>query len=398
MPQIGEIRRGKTESGQWDGQRWQPITHQDPSVDRPVSFGILDSVPGLRDVLNLPVNAVKGAEALPDVARGLIHEPAATLKGFVGGASEAATPGRLGLLALLTAGATAPAALGAAGGEALAEGGRYLTDAPNASRSLPEAAMNVVEAGSVPAVAAGLKAVPGAVGRMGGTRKVAGQLVGAGIGGYEGYRYGGVPGAIAGAVTGGAVGGGRGSASLRGLQRILGVEAAEKTASDVAPEIVDRFKPNRSGIGRSREVPGFSMPKEVPAEPPLPRSVAADVEPYKANRSGFTGKEELAADDPLPRSVASDVEPYKPNVSAGDFDPSMNSVDYEPPPRSVMSEVDRYMPNESGIDSPSMRGLEEALSQDEAVSRYLARFDKLPSDADIAADIIKRNASGKWDR
>lgn len=289
MPQAGEIRRGSTEAVQWDGSRWQPLAAAAPtSVDHPRSFGWLDAVPGLRDVLNLPENLVKGAQALPDVARGLVHEPGATLKGFAQGSSEAATPGRIGLLSLLTAGATAPAALAAAGGEALAQGTRVATDAPNAPQSFPEAAGNVVEAAAVPGLAGALKAVPAGVERLGGTRKVAGGLIGAGLGGYEGYRYGGVPGALAGAVAGGTLGGG--SPSMRALRSVLGSGAEAETVSDVAPAGVERFKPNRSGIPASKEVPGFSMPKETQGAPPttdLPRSVLSEVDRYAPNVSGY---------------------------------------------------------------------------------------------------------------
>lgn len=317
MPQQGEIRRGATESVQWDGSKWQPIQHETDtskspkSVDNPVSFGWLDAVPGLRDALNIPVNAVKGAQALPDVVRGLVHEPVATLKGFAQGTSEAATPGRLGLLSLLApgAGSLTARALLAGGGEALAQGTRVATDAPNAPQSFPEAAGNVAEAASVPALAGVLKAVPGAVERAGGTRNVAGRVLGAGFGGYEGYRYGGLPGMVAGAAGGASLGGNGGSRTLRALRSVIGPGAAEEAvASDVSPRGVDRYLPNRSGVPISREVPGFSMPTttEVPAESPLPRSVLSEVDRYMPNSGGaeavqnpiHTGRVGLTGDAP----------------------------------------------------------------------------------------------------
>ena len=265
MPQKGEVRHGATESGQWDGSRWVPLDKS--TVDNPASFGWLDAVPGLRDVLNLPMNAVKGAGALPDVARGLINQPGATLKGFAGGASEAATPERLGLLALLTGGATLPAALGAGAAETVAQGTRVATDAPNAPRSFPEAAGNIVGAASVPALAGTIKAVPGAVERLGGTRNVAGRVLGAGFGGYEGYQHGGIGGAVAGAAGGYSLGGkGGASRAMRGLRAVVGLggdEAAAEAATapaaapkpTPAPVEVPVAKPdvNWSGVTLSPE-------------------------------------------------------------------------------------------------------------------------------------------------
>lgn len=231
MPQQGEIRHGQTEDVVWDGSRWNPVAPD--RVDKPASVGLLNYVPGLRDMLNLPANAIKGAEALPDVASGLVHNPGATLKGFVKGTSEAATPGRVGLLALLTGGATLPAALGAAGGEALAQGGRLATDAPNAAESFPEAAGNVAEAASVPAIAAGLQALPGAVERMGGTRALASRGLGTLYGGYEGYKRGGVLGAVGGAVAGGVTGDvlSGNSRTLQVLRSVLGKDGAAPAAA-----------------------------------------------------------------------------------------------------------------------------------------------------------------------
>lgn len=263
MPEKGETRTANGETRAWSGTRWEPAqAAASPSVDHPVSFGWLDAVPGLRDALNIPVNAVKGAQALPDVVRGLVHEPGATLKGFAQGSSEAATPGRVGLLALLTGGATIPAALAAAGGEAVVQGTRAATDATNAPQSLPEAASNVLEAASVPAVAGALKAVPGAVERLGGTRNVAGRVLGAGFGGYEGYKYGGLPGMVAGAAGGASLGGNGGSRTLRALRAVIGPDAAEEAVAApavrtpaAAPVEAPTAKPdvNWSGVTLSPE-------------------------------------------------------------------------------------------------------------------------------------------------
>ncbi len=394
MPQQGEIRHGSTESVQWDGSRWNPITTQKGSVDNPVSFGWLDAVPGLRDALNIPVNAVKGAQALPDVVRGLVHEPAATLKGFAGGVSEAATPGRLGLLALLTGGATLPAALAAGGGEALAQGTRVATDAPNAPQSFPEAAGNVAEAAAVPAIAGAAKAVPGVVQRLGGTRKLGSRILGAGYGGYEGYQHGGLGGMLGGAVAGGIAGDvlGGGSPTMRALRMVMGGGAADEAAADVSPAGVDRYLPNRSGVPISREVPGFSMPANgTPAvEPPLPRSVLSDVDRYMPNSGGIAPVENpvqtqrvgLTGDAARPAAYSGDVGRISGKA------PTLNQS-LQDAVESLREPVDPRDPLRE--DSQSMRGLKDAM----AAEGVNPTHDAMASSADPRDEIVRRylNAS-----
>ncbi len=362
MPEKGEIRRGATESVQWDGSRWTPLASARPStVDNPTSFGWLDAVPGLRDVLNLPSNIVKGAEALPDVARGLVHEPAATLKGFAGGASEAATPGRVGLLALLSGGATLPAALGAAGGEALAEGGRVATDAPNAAQTFPEAAGNVLEAASVPAVAGALKAVPGAVERTGGTRNVAGRVLGAGFGGYEGYKYGGIPGALAGAAAGGSLGGNGGSRTLRALRAVIGApEAAEATApAAIARPAAAIEPPVRPDVTLS----GITMSPEA-----LERNIEAtnlrDVSGYSPKMAGkLAGIPGAGESRAIPDTHLGDTAITDEMIRnrGGSVTPAPEKIDWPD-----------YVPDPRDPDVvPSMQGLGQAIEPDEAIRRLL---------------------------
>lgn len=347
MPQPGEIRRGATESVQWNGERWSPIVHGEESVDKPISFGVLDMVPGLRDVLNLPTNIVKGAKALPDVARGIVNEPGATMKGFVKGSSEAATPERIGMLALLTGGATLPAALGAAGGEALAEGARVATDAPNAARSFPEAAGNVLGAASVPALAGALNAAPTAIARMGGARKVAGGVLGAGLGGYEGYRYGGIPGGIAGAIGGGALGGGSGgSRSMRALRAILGPEAE---ASPKVPQTVAQTIDEAVGAGKLRRSEGY-VPEVAP------RLIGASVPSESA---------------PSMRGLEAAVT-EKPRLSLEEFKAAQELVKQGHAPEDVMMAIQQ--------------------------NRRPASWQGLPNDEEVAATIADRNASGRWPR
>ena len=378
MPQQGETRTANGETRAWSGTRWEPVAAPQ-TVDQPKSFGALDYVPGLRDILNIPSNVVKGAQALPDVARGLIHEPGATLKGFGEGVSEAATPGRVGLLALLTGGATIPAALGAAGGESLAQAGRVATDAPNAPQSFPEAAGNVLEAASVPAVAAGLKAVPGAVESLGGTRKVAGRVLGAGLGGYEGYRYGGIPGAIAGAVGGGAVGGMTGgSRTMRGLRVAMGIPEAAEESATAAPSAAAPPPPVRPDVTLSN----IRLSPEA-----LERNIEAtnlrDVEGYSQKMAGKlagipgAGESRLVPDTHLGDTAITDemIQNRGGTVT--------------PAPSAAEPLID---PREPPV-STSMQGLERAIR-----SRLPSAWGNLPSDEEMDADILARNASGKWNR
>ena len=372
MPQNGEIRHGATESVQWDGSRWTPLTNKQPTVDNPASFGWLDAVPGLRDVLNLPMNAVKGAGALPDVARGLINQPGATLKGFAAGASEAATPGRIGLLALLTGGATLPAALGAAGGEAIAQGTRVATDAPNAPRSFPEAAGNVAEAASVPALAGTIKAVPSAVERLGGTRNVAGRVLGAGFGGYEGYHYGGLPGMVAGAVGGGSLGGsGGGSRAMRGLRAVIGGGAPEAAEEAVAAPARTPTAPVEAPIAKPDvNWSGVTLSPEAAA-----RNVEAtnlrDVSGYSHDVAG-----KLAGIPGAGRARVTNVPMGEHAITDEMIQNAGGTV--TPPPEPTQELLD---PRDPEVESPSMRGLRMAAEnaddpamnlKDEAVKRYIS--------------------------
>lgn len=256
MPQVGERRSGATETVEWDGSRWAPVSAAPSTVDNPRSFGLLDMIPGLKDALNIPENLYKGAKAAPDVLSGLVHEPAATLKGFASGASEAATPGRLGLLALLTPGlgATLPAALAAAGGQATADAIRVATDAPNAPTSFGRGVGDVAEAAAVPAVAAGLgkipalaRKIPGAIGTV--TSKIGPSTIGGTLGAVDGYRRGGITGAIEGGVAGATTG--------RLLRALEGMTPAAEAEAAVAPA-----DPSAPHMDFSRPVPASSLTQE----------------------------------------------------------------------------------------------------------------------------------------
>lgn len=316
MPQPGEIRTNPRtgETRQWDGTQFQPYSSNAntaplPSTDHPaISLG---GIPGVEDIANLPSNLVKGARALPDVMRNLFSHPGATAKGFVQGASEAATPGRLGLLALLTAGANVPSALAAAGGQAVADTARVATHASNAPQSFPEAATDVALAGAAPALGAGESALAT---RVGGQARLVKGAVGAGVGGYEGYKYGGVPGLLGGAVGGAALGGGK--VRLPGrfgvLSDMLGGTASE---ADVAAPVQNPSV----GVRRSWEVPGSSYRPVLEA----PGSAIPGVQPTNMgsvipNTSGFRPDipEGAAPGESLPGlHRALSMEPYSPSES-----------------------------------------------------------------------------------
>ena len=346
----------------WDGRGWTAA--KPATVDNPRSFGVLDYIPGLRDALNIPENLVKGAQALPDVARGLYNEPAATLKGFVGGASEAATPGRLGLLALLApgGGSMAARALAAAGGESAAQAGRVATDAPNAPRSFPEAAGNVAEAASVPALAGVAQGVPNAVARAGGPSGIAKRVVGAGIGGYTGYKLdgpiGGIIGAAGGAASPNAL---RAIRTMRGLQSVIGAgadtaAAAPAAAVEAAPvaEAVTRPNSTLSGISLSPEA----------VERNIEATNLRDVNGYSQKMAGKlagipgAGESRFVPDTHLGDSAITDEMIRN---RGGSVTPAPEKIEW---PDDVPDPRDPEV-------LPSMRGLQQALTPDETVQQLL---------------------------
>ncbi len=269
-PQTGETRA-------WDGSSWVPMAQAGPvpasaqppmpSVDKPaVDVGALRLIPGFSDAVNLAPNLVRGAEALPDVARGLVHHPLDTLKGFLQGSSSALTPERAGELALLTGGATLPAAAGAAGLAGIGQAGQAATGAPNAPISGPEAAWRMAGAAAIPGLPAIGGKVLGAAGSLSPkTMKTIGGSVGALTGGYEGYEHGGVPGAVLGAGSG-AWGGARVGDILSNMIP-ASVRGLEGGAEGAAPAFGDAWKPRVSS-----EVPGSSyrdpFPSSSPAQEP----------------------------------------------------------------------------------------------------------------------------------
>lgn len=227
MPQVGERKTIGDVTGEWDGQTWRqvetaaPSSHFDPNAEP--SYGLLDYIPGFKDTLNLPINAIRGAQAIPDVVRGLKNHPLDTLKGFLQGASEATTPARAGTLALLTGGASLPAAGWAVAGNTAAQGVKAATGSAKAPHSIPQALLEDAEAAAIPAIPAGVGKASTAL-RL--SAKAAGGGTGAVLGGLEGYRRGGVPGAVEGAVLGGTFGTALSSPRVSRILRGLDPEAA----------------------------------------------------------------------------------------------------------------------------------------------------------------------------
>lgn len=258
MPQIGEIRHGQTESVQWDGGRWVPIGGSTSSTSSN-SPSLLDYIPGVRDVVNLPSNLVKGVSAIPGVVSGLANNPSATVKGFVQGASDAATPDRVGLLSLLLGGAGLPAVLAAGGGEAGAKIGQAVTDSPNKPKTFGDAATQVGEAAAVPAIPAtfnkATQVVKSAVPSVSGTG-----LTGAAIGGYEGYKRGGLLGGAEGAVTGYYLGN-----KASKLEQILGaLKDKEGTSAATEAQIAADAPPETESTAQEtmRKAKGVEIPTE----------------------------------------------------------------------------------------------------------------------------------------
>lgn len=128
-PQVGEQRHGETESVQWDGSRWAPIA-RNPSAE---------------------------AGYHP----GLATDPtSASLQGFLSGASEAATPGKIGALAAMLVPGMAPAILTGAGAMAGTDMLRRLFDTANAPTGMGDLGRDVVESAMPSAVGGAINAIP----------------------------------------------------------------------------------------------------------------------------------------------------------------------------------------------------------------------------------------------
>lgn len=164
----------------------------------------------------------------------------AGLEGFLSGAAEGATSpaGKtaIGGAASLMGPVGAPVAAGAEGLAGLL--GVHYNNA-NAPQSLGEAAANVGEAAAAPlTTSAASAAAPFVAKTLSTLPKTVTGLGGAALGGYEGYKHGGIPGAVEGALAGGALGAGlpRSMQALRGVAGMAPEAAAEAEAGAHLPQ------------------------------------------------------------------------------------------------------------------------------------------------------------------
>lgn len=122
--------------------------------------------------------------------------------------------------------------------------------------TIGEAATDAAVQGALPAVSLakqGIKEVPGAVTRLA-QKPLATGAAGAVLGGYEGYRVGGVPGAVIGAATGGTLGmSPKVNPLLRTLSKAAGpAETEAEAAQALAPKGVRAMTEMPSKVGAPR--------------------------------------------------------------------------------------------------------------------------------------------------
>ncbi len=231
MPQVGEIRRGSTESVQWDGSRWQPVEHQPQGED---------------------------AGFLSDLYHGVTEHPLDTLKGFLqGSATGLPTAARIAQVALpfVTAGASIPAQMAVgAGTQALADIADGVAGDPSAPKTFGDFLTHAATGAVAPGILGGAAKLVKAVRPLASKGSVGG-VGGAALGAYEGYKRGGITGALEGA----AIGGMGGSA----LANKLG-----KFGSAAAPEAEEAIE---GGIGTQPKAPATGKNVYYHADEPLPQ-------------------------------------------------------------------------------------------------------------------------------
>lgn len=227
MPVPQEQRTVNGETREWNGSRWEPVrdlSQDNISRDAGV-FGNLAKIP-------------QAIGALPDIGRGLVSHPWETMKGFMGGAAEAATPAKLGTLAALgTGGASIPAQMAvSSGAEALAQALQLGTGSPDAPKSFGDAAGRTIGAGAI-------------TGAVGGTMKGLGA-------GYRAVKN-------AGPLVDSALELGSHVTGLKTLSK-MGQAVRGITGGAEAATPATKYT---QGIGRtdsiSREVPGYTMPNDT---------------------------------------------------------------------------------------------------------------------------------------
>jgi hypothetical protein len=297
-----------------------------PNLGNPVHTpGWTDWIPGFNDVVNLAPNLIEGAKALPGAMHNLFLEPDKTgipnqtIRGGVQGASEAATPGRTGLLALLTGGATLPATLGAAGAQAAVEGARYLSGAENAPTSPMDAITDIGEAALVPGAPAAIgKYAPKVAAMLPTNLRPGNRTKGAVLGGLVGYRHGGLVtgpgmlGGIEGALEGGLIGnrltksnvlGGLAEAAGLGAEKEEGAAAAKATRSSTDWSKDASARPTWDPAGPSKRAASEAAQQAA-------RTRASNVKlgdignvPYRTPEPTFTGNDIANATDTYDRAV-----------------------------------------------------------------------------------------------
>jgi hypothetical protein len=215
MPQIGEVRKGASESVRWDGARWQPQG-------------------------NPNVSAVPASETdNPWIAR---------MKGFLSGAASG-LPNAAKIVQVaapfVTGGASIPLQMAIGGGtQALADLTSRAAGNSDAPQTFSDLLLRAAEGAAIPGVLGGAMKGIQAI-RPLATKGTMGGVGGAMIGGYEGGKRGGVTGALEGAALGAA----GGSTLANKFASFRGLSGAAKDAEQAVPAV-------------EREMGGFaSQPK-----------------------------------------------------------------------------------------------------------------------------------------
>lgn len=249
-----------------------------------------------------PIGGLTGSE----------HPVSTWLKGFAqGGAEGLPTAARIAQVALpfATGGASIPAQMAVgAGTQALADLADRAAGDPNAPQTFTDYLTHAATGAILPGVIGGAGKAISALAPLA-SKGTTGGLIGAGLGGYEGYKRGGVMGGVEGAALGTAGGSvlanklGKLSQAVRGLKNEV-----------PAAEGLERYMPNTSGYRgapQSTEVPGSTYKPFTPgayrnvSQFTGPTSPVAEAENVAANASygeGHVIPGQLPSEYPQPPS------------------------------------------------------------------------------------------------
>src|SRR6202049_4756252 len=308
-PMLGERRVGKTETVEWQGDQWAPVQH-DPNVAPGGSAGYH---PGL--------NTSSGN---------------AMLQGFLSGSAGEVTPGKVGTIAALagalpSGGASLlPLAAGAAGAMGGAEAVQSHYGTPNAPQSGMEALGGMLEAGAAPIVSGAMAKAPGMLASL--PAKVSG-AGGAALGGYEGYKTGGIPGAVVGAA-GGYAACTKLPWAVRQLGKLVGMGGEEAIGSEVsgaakaAESDAGGFTGNSSTIGKmpNRPTVPWNPANTRPTEDFWPQG--STIEPGASPSPRDAGWTPTGQSTPAP-TVAPPATPVAPR-SISEITPVRGTPDFSP--------------------------------------------------------------------